>query len=648
MGGVLVPGRDWVSEAVRTAVVCIGLVGTVQGHLEGQQSPADAYARGRALIEAGDALGALEIWTVARDSLTEARAEDPRIGHAFVEVVADLELPEYEDLATDFFYWGLSARTAGREPYRTEVLAEGRRTFALVDSATADYWSELGAEDPVALALAIKGFWVERDPTPTTLVNERLLEHWRRISDARDRYIYTKRSVYGTDDRGVFFVKYGEPDNIVGGTMSVSSGEQHMIGVPQVVIDRYDRFPQFELWRYIGLRHRGFTYFLFGNEGGSGQFRHVEGVHELIPPGARSFNVSGDINQTGSAIRGRRAVHYLEWAYYQDAARMGGPYAERADELDRIWLGRSEPYDAAMRATSFRYADTDRNQLRMPRPPVLSPYDDSPKSVLSTQAARILDGDEPLVMLLAVSSPLWRPEVNDGELADTFELSGYTANHTVIARNHNLQEVARANMEPIDADGSLSQLLIRHARSLAHLTVAVQHEFAEPVEAQGEDGDTIGVLPGHSHFALKPPLFRAPTAAEVSDLIVGIVPRPGLLPDDMPVPLLPANRLWRDDLLRVYFEIYHPLAAADGESRDFDVRLQVLRRTTERPDDNELENATPAIVVALESVAPTATHHVDLDLRNEDPGLLELVLTVTDPATLDSYVRTASVDLLEN
>ncbi len=632
-------------------VACIGFVGGPQVEIVAQDGRADIYERGRGYIQAGDSLAALELWIGAKDSLTEARSEDPRIGRAFVEVVAGLELPAYEDQATRFFYWGLSARTAAQEPYRLEVLAEGRRTFVLVDSVGAEHWFVRGEEDPVALALAIKRFWVERDPSPTTTVNERLLEHWRRIAEARERYTHTNRSVYGTDDRGVFFVKYGTPDRVVNGIMSVNRSEQRMIGIPQVVLDRYDRFPRFEVWRYAGLERRDFTYFLFGNEGGSGEFRHVEGVHELIPSGARSFNVSGDAMQSGGAIRGRRAVHYLEWAYYQDAARMGGPYGERADELDRIWLGRAEPHDAAMRATSFRYADSDRRRLQVPRPPVLSAYEDSPKSVLSAQRARIVDGEDPLVMVLAVSSPVWRPEVVDGDLSDTVELDEYASRHTVIARNHNLEEVARGDMELIEEDGSVSQLVLRHVRSLGHLTVAVEHrveEFDGGVGTGEEAADTGAVLPGHSHFTLDPPLARRPIVSEVSDLIVGIAPQAGLLPENMPVPLLPATRLWREDLLRVYFEIYHPVGAGDGVGRQFDVRLQILRRTTDPSGDGELEAATAAIVMTLESVAPTGMHYLDLDLRNEESGPLEVVLVVTDTATDETYVRTAPIFLLDS
>jgi len=606
----------------------------------------DPYEQGQLMIEAGDVEDALRLWVAVRDSLSGG-TEDPRIGRAFVEAVADAGLEAYEEMATDMFYWGFSANTAGTEPYRTEVLEEGRRTFVLVDTLLAEYWAERGRVDPVGLALEIKRFWLERDPTPTTLVNERLLEHWKRATDARVLFSHNTSSPFRTDDRGTFFVKYGAPDRITKGILSVSRWEQDLIGVPQEVIDRYDKLPQYEIWRY-GTVHPGqFTYFMFGNLEGSGPFEHVEGVHKLIPPGARSYTVDyrGGRTPPGSTVRGRRAVHYLEYAYYRDVAGMGGPFGLRADELDRLWLQRHIPRSGTMQATSFRFADEDRAALLQPRPPALSDYDDSRKSVLSAQAARILDGDQPRIMLLAVSSPLWLPPIESGEIGDSIVLSAYMAQHTVIARDHGLNELVRAGMPPL-GDGNTTSQVLRHTPELGHLTVTVKHMVER--EEQEETDDEVGVLPGHVHFRPGPPLSRSADASEVSDLIVGIVPQPGLDLGDMPVPLLPASRLLRNDLLRVYFELYHPRSAAEGEVRDFDVRVRIVPPGISPGSVEERMMDIAAVEVKLESQAPNARHFFDLDLRNERPGPLQIVLQVTDRQAGTTRIRIAPMYLLEH
>jgi GWxTD domain-containing protein len=53
--------------------------------------------------------------------------------------------------------------------------------------------------------------WQKRDPTPATLENERLVEHYQRLAFARRRY--SSFQPRGYDDRGMIYVRYGPPDN---------------------------------------------------------------------------------------------------------------------------------------------------------------------------------------------------------------------------------------------------------------------------------------------------------------------------------------------------------------------------------------------------------------------------------------------------
>jgi len=52
-------------------------------------------------------------------------------------------------------------------------------------------------------------FWVANDPTPLTALNERRLEHYRRVWHARNRF---SCNAYPWDNRGEVYVRYGEPD----------------------------------------------------------------------------------------------------------------------------------------------------------------------------------------------------------------------------------------------------------------------------------------------------------------------------------------------------------------------------------------------------------------------------------------------------
>ena len=622
-----------------------------------QTPPADPYEVGQALIEGGDPEGALALWIAVRDSLSAMGAEDARIGTAFIRTVAEHELARYEEVATVMFNWGFSG--VATEWTRDEILAEGRRTFSLVDSAAAVYWEAAGQQDPGALALAVKRFWIERDPTPATLVNERLVEHWKRIAYARRTFVYNHSSAYRTDDRGTFYVKYGLPDRVTRGHLGVSESERRQRNLPIDYIARFDQQPQYEIWRYASMEPGYFTYFLFGNTQGTGPFGQVQGLHEIIPASAR---VSGEARHNGI-----RAQHYLELFYYEDLARMGGPYGLRFGELERLWNASRRPNEGTLEAISRRHISDDQWAARQPSPPAISEFDDRPRSALSAQKARILQNGEPRLLVMAVSSPIWLPSTEEGAIRDGLTLAPYTASHTVILRDGRLAEVARAGMLPVDGPGHLSTLVVRHDAGIRHLSVSARHDVQEEASA-----DTVGRLPGHLHFAVDAPLLpvvaeaaggepggtdrgegepAAPGAAEfeVSDLIVGIAPRTELDLGDLPVPLLPATQFWRDDPLRVFLETYRP-GAVDVGTVDIRVHLTPVALANPGiplPEAEELDLETAGIALSVEAPSARGEHFFDLDLRNERAGLLRVVLQVTDRETGVTRIRVTPVRLLE-
>ncbi len=613
-----------------------------------QVAQTDPYEAGLQLIEAQDVEGALQLWIALQDSASSSlQGGDPRIATAFVEAVAMHGLDRYEEVATTMFYWGFSSGTSLSGPARDEILAEGRRTFALTDSATAALLVEAGERDAGALALAIKKFWIERDPTPTTPWNERLSEHWQRVAYARRNHTHNRSSPYGTDDRGVFHVKYGTPDRITRGTANVSSAEQRQYGISTDFVARFDRSPQYEIWRYATMHRGEFTYFLFGNVGGTGPFTHVRGLHEILPSSAR---LPPSLDPNSPLSRGIRPWHYLELLYYDDLARMGGPFGLRFGELERLWNRSREPNEGLLEAASQRFLAEDNWAAAQPRPTSASELDDSPKSALSAQVARILHGAEPRLLAFAVSSPLWRPTIAETESGDSLYLAPYAARHTVVVRDRHLDEIHRAGMVASDAEANVATTVLRHAPSIAHLTVTARHDVAE---ADTTDAGP-GVLPGHVHFDVAQPLRLRSSELEVSDLILGIGPRLDLEIADLGVPLLPARQFWHQDLLRVYFEVYHGADLVAGSVQRLDVRVSIVPAGDAAepggggPPPGEGQEDPGAISVSLESTAPVGRHHLDLDLRNEAAGALWIVVEVADQETGATRLRAAPMLLLEN
>ncbi len=73
-------------------------------------------------------------------------------------------------------------------------------------------------------AQSVMRLWKSLDPTPDTSVNERLIEHRVRIHEAMTTYS-DPESTLGIDDRGIIYIKYGEPDRILDQPLNITRGE---------------------------------------------------------------------------------------------------------------------------------------------------------------------------------------------------------------------------------------------------------------------------------------------------------------------------------------------------------------------------------------------------------------------------------------
>lgn len=78
----------------------------------------------------------------------------------------------------------------------------------------------------------LRRFWARTDPSPLTAVNERLIEHYRRVAYAR---IHFGQVRFPWDDRGDVYVRFGAPDHI-------SSSNDLQIEMDREVQDARDYF----------------------------------------------------------------------------------------------------------------------------------------------------------------------------------------------------------------------------------------------------------------------------------------------------------------------------------------------------------------------------------------------------------------------
>ncbi|MFQ5752441.1 MAG: GWxTD domain-containing protein, partial [bacterium] len=179
----------------------------------------DLYQQGMELRDSGNWEEALKIWLTAKDSSGAQSQPDPRIGMAFIELATQKQATDYYEQASKIYFWGFAQKNINQ--YKKEIHQEIERIAPLLSKEESALWFKYLDRGDAGLLNKIKGFWIKKDPIPTSEINERLIEHWERIAFAKEKFNVENTTVYATDDRGLVFVKYGAPDKKYTGKLGI-------------------------------------------------------------------------------------------------------------------------------------------------------------------------------------------------------------------------------------------------------------------------------------------------------------------------------------------------------------------------------------------------------------------------------------------
>ena len=175
-----------------------------------QADAAVLYKRGISYRKVGEWEKALDAWRKAKAELDAQNKVDPQIGFDFIEVVTEQQLESHYGTATQMYFWGLADQSW--VDHKKLVLEEIERVLPLLAENDSKRWRALVKADDSSVLSELRQYWIQRDPVVPSEANERLIEHWQRVTYARKEFNKGGGSVYGSDDRGLIYVKYGEPD----------------------------------------------------------------------------------------------------------------------------------------------------------------------------------------------------------------------------------------------------------------------------------------------------------------------------------------------------------------------------------------------------------------------------------------------------
>ncbi len=175
---------------------------------------------------------------------------------------------------------------------------------------------------------AILGWWRSQDPLPASEVNERMVEHVRRVQYALDHYECLSCQK-GYDERGEIYIRYGEPERI----SHVTFDDPLLIDAiyqPGVAVSPAD-FPDNEFWRYLNLDRD--AYFLFVQDKG---FYRIGNTSDLLPSVLRA-----GLGYSGRGQVKSRMLLVAMRSIYQQLALEHHHFGSRFNDVD-LWLSARE------------------------------------------------------------------------------------------------------------------------------------------------------------------------------------------------------------------------------------------------------------------------------------------------------------------
>jgi GWxTD domain-containing protein len=469
----------------------------------------------------------------------------------------------------------------------------------------------------------VNKFWTESDPVQTTPLNERLIEHWERIHYARKNFTESNNTVYGTDDRGLIFVKFGHPDQYVTDRLFENSTEYVLSpNVEQMV--NYKRYQDVIIWKYMNLGTDRNVLYIFGEAEGS-PFGLRNGLDEFIP--TRAYR--GFTNEVPPGI-------LLQMQAYDQFREFDPFFRQRLTEIVRQY--NMYTYDARMlRQLRDRFIQEDRNNPdKLWGPQEFSELNlyIRPIEVMFSQS-RILDENNNPKIAVAAMSYIENPLTT--ELEEIVELSKreqYTLKHSLIVRDSMMNEIERESEPPTALFENTSSFIIDHSPEKKHFTIAV--EIFDPTKSQSlQESISTANMPyiGNRNFEIPEPLNPDLELLELSDLVTGYKVSDELLSKDFPFPVVPGNEIPYGENLQVYLEIYHLFLGSDNLAH-YTVEFKVARAAEKGLIARLRGRTNPEQILTqsytLDSNSRTAKENIMFDISELDPGDYEFEVEVTD------------------
>ncbi|MDX1590724.1 MAG: GWxTD domain-containing protein [Balneolaceae bacterium] len=661
--------------------------------------PQSAYERGLEELYSGNHTGALEIWYNAYD---REGSVDARIGIEYIRVAASNRMRDYYGQATELYYRAL-LDASGPES-RTAIRQEINRLRPIIGRGIYRQWVDWWENEDSRLGADMRGFWVQEDPTPAQVSNERLIEHWIRIAEAKQQFTKNSNTVYGTDDRALLYIRYGNPDRVRSGILTLQSlnvrnwlqnqmnpyaeregreeaaydrefsaeTQMELFNRLQDAIYEFHRYPEYEIWFYEDLtpQELGETIFIFGTDVETGEFGFRNSVEDFIPE--RAYQSVMELEEEGVEFTraGYTPALILQLLYYEQLVQADSYFESRLNDIrDRILEQDRDVYrglDLAIRTESREILQ----ERRMAAPVNRSTYSERmPRIPLDIYQYRLLDEDGIPFMLTYLESYPQEAFLIDfnryRDAGDTGldpvpgsnvleEYGNYELVHSLIEYDDNWKITTSVDDNPkliinrpaSERIPSRSLFRMNHDER-AQRSASVKLMNNDPEDESFFDTPFASEIRGlnHTQFRIPVPLTSHPDSLEMADLVLGYRSENNATE---PFSFRVANDgvVPFEETLVLHFEVYN-LARMDQDAGF--TRFDLTYRILPVEEDGTVRTDQSEFVLTLNFTNEERNVREDLEIETADlsPGLYDLRVQVIDTVTGQRKQRVTRFEVVE-
>lgn len=659
-----------------------------------QAQPQRAYERGLELIYQGNTTQGLDVWYNAYENSGNV---DSRIGFEFIRVVTQERIKEYFGDATDMYYQALT-NGSGRDS-RVAIRQEIERLQPLIGEGIYRQWRKWWDENDRTLGVDMRGYWVQLDPTPAKPANERLIEHWERIATARERFTKNGSTVYGTDERALIYIRYGEPTRSQSGILTLQSynitpwlqnqfhpnqSEDHVQGTTRQPVEvlewerlnrlesaiyEFHQYPEYELWFYDRISEgiEEPVPFVFGTDPGTGEFSLLRGIEDFIPE--RAYYPDRERNEESESFTriGITPALMLQLLYYEQLAAVDDFFEQRLNDLRSKVLEQGidalQGLDLAFAAQSREIVTQRVNRAPRER----SVYKRQlPEIPLQIQQYRFLNEEhEPFIISYIESASQEafqidyyrnrdemnsdvevQPGQNVRDVLTDYELVHYLYEYD---KDWNISETFRDEPPLIMGrlpEGPTSRSLLRLPHNnRAYQSVSVELLNYNPDTEAVYDTPFPNELRGINSllYRLPEPLDTNPDTLEMADLVLGYEDE-GVATDPFTFRVANDQSVPFGATLMLHFEVYN-VARMDNGFTQFELTYRILPVDEEGKVSTEREEFV--LTLNFTNEERRVVENLEIETAALQTGLYELRVNVEDMTTGQTKERRIRFEVKE-